>query len=100
MGHHHTDDGQLLMRRASVDAVLSLSWAVGCGGNPRPFFFFEANVLGSEFHFLLKNNDLFKISGTHVDKTVFLNDSNCHWQSICSGEIVHRASFLMREFCF
>ena len=33
-----------------------------------------------------------------VDRGVFLNDQNCYWQSICSGEIVHRASFLTGEF--
>ena len=35
---------------------------------------------------------MLKFSRQHVDRTVFLNDQNCYWQSICSGEIVHRAS--------
>ena len=45
-------------------------------------------------------SELLKFSRKQVDKTVFLNDSNCYWQSICSGEIVHRASFLMGESVF
>ena len=44
------------------------------GGSPRPFFFFEAKVLGSEFHFL-KNSDLLVFSRKQVDRTVFLNAS-------------------------
>ena len=56
--------------------------------------FFEANILGSEFFFFLKNSEVIKFSRKQGDKTVFLNDVNCYWQSICSGEIVHRASFL------
>ena len=31
-------------------------------------------------------------------KDVFLNDQTCHWQSISSGEIVDRATFLTVEF--
>ena len=63
-------------------------------------FFFEANILGSGFQFFLNNNDLLKFSRKQVDKTVFLNDSNCYWQPICSEEIVHRASFLTGECVF
>ena len=55
--------------------------------------FFEANALGSEFHFL-KNSDLLKFPRKQVDKNVFLNVSNCYWQPICLEEIFHRASFL------
>ena len=68
------------------------------GGNPRPFF--AANTLGSEFDFFFENSDLLKLSRKQVDKTVFFNDSNCYWQSMCSGEIVHRASFLTGECVF
>ena len=64
------------------------------GHNER--FFFEANTLGSEFHFF-KNSKLLKFA-KHVEKTVFLNDSTCYWQSISSEEIVHRASFLTGDF--
>ena len=60
--------------------------------------FFEANILGSEFFFFSKN-DLHKLSRKQVDESVFLNDSNCYWQSMCSGEMEHRASFLTGE-CF
>ena len=80
--------------RIIIFSTKSIYW----GGNPRQFFF-EANILGSEFLFFLENSDLSKnFSRQQVDKTVFLNDSNCYWQSICSGEIVHRASFLTGEF--
>ena len=41
--------------------------------------FFEADILGSEFLFFLgENNELLKIFLQQVDKTVFLNDSNCY----------------------
>ena len=42
----------------------------------------------------------FSFFRNRVDKTVSLNDSNCYWQSICSGEIVHRASFLTGDCVF
>ena len=58
--------------------------------------FFETDAIGSEFHFL-KNSELLRFSREQVDKTAFLHDSNCYWQSICSGENVHRASFLTGE---
>ena len=35
-----------------------------------------------------------KISPPKKNMLTGLNDQNCYWQSICSGEIVHRASFL------
>ena len=38
-------------------------------------------------------SELLNCSRQHVDRTVFLNDQNCHWQSICSGEIVHSRFF-------
>ena len=56
---------------------------------------FWANILGSEFFF---NSELLKFSRKQVDKTVFLNDWNCYWQSTCSEEVVHRASFLTGYF--
>ena len=65
------------------------------GRNERPFFS-EASIRGFEFSFL-KNSELLKFSRQHVDRTVFINDQICDWQSICSEEIVHRASFLMGE---
>ena len=52
------------------------------------------------FIFFLKNGELLKISRKQVDKTLFLNDSNCYWQSMCSEEIVRRASFLTGECVF
>ena len=61
------------------------------------FFFFEANILGFDFFFEIKS-ELLKFSRPHVDRSVFLNDQNCSWQSICSEEIVHRASFSDRIF--
>ena len=39
-------------------------------------------------------------SRKQVDKKVFLNDSKGYWQSTCSEEIVHRASFLTGEILF
>ena len=45
------------------------------------------------FIFFLKNSELLKCSRQHVDRTVFLNDQNYSWQSICSGEIVHSRFF-------
>ena len=62
--------------------------------------FFEANILGSEFDFFLNKSDLQKFSRKQVDKTVFLNDSNCFWQSIWSEEVVYCASSLMGEYVF
>ena len=50
--------------------------------------------------FIFFNSELLEFSRKQVDKTVFLNDSNCYWQSICSREIVHRASFLKGEGVF
>ena len=50
--------------------------------------------------FFVEISELLKISRKQVDKTAFLNDSNCHWQSICSEEIVHRASFLTADCVF
>ena len=38
--------------------------------------------------------------GPYVDRTVSVNDNTCYWQSICSREIVHRASFLTGESVF
>ena len=38
--------------------------------------------------------------GQHVDRTVFFNDQNCCWQSICSEEIVCHAFFLTGECVF
>ena len=68
-----------------------------CGRNERPFF--EANILGSEFnYFFFESSELLKFPRTQVDTGVFLNDSNCYCQTICSEEIVHRASFLTGEF--
>ena len=62
--------------------------------------FFESNIRGFEFHFFKKNSELLLFSRQRVDRTVFLNNQNCYWQSICSGEIVHRASFLAGELVF
>ena len=61
-------------------------------------FFFEANILGSEFPFFFKKkkHKFFTFSRKQVDKTFFLNDSNC----CCSGEIAHRASFLTGDCVF
>ena len=61
--------------------------------------FFEASVLCSEFHFF-KSSEFHKFSRQQVDKTAFFNDQNCYWQSICSGEIVQRASFSDGTKCF
>ena len=47
----------------------------------------------------LKGGDLLQFPRKQVVKTVFLNDSNCYWQSTCWEEIVRRASF-QREFFF
>ena len=41
-----------------------------------------------------KNIELLKLSRQLVVRTVFLNDQSCHWQSICSEEIV-----VLRFFC-
>ena len=57
-------------------------------------FFFLGQI------FFFKNSELLKISRKQVDKTVFFNDQNCYWQSICSGEIFQRASFLTGESVF
>ena len=50
------------------------------------FFFFEAKILGLEFHFsfFFLKKELSQFSRQHIDRTVFLNDSNCYWQSIRS----------------
>ena len=50
--------------------------------------------------FLQINSDLLQFFRKQVDKTVFLNDSNCYQQSVCSGEVVDRASFLTGECVF
>ena len=44
-------------------------------------------ALSFMFFFFCKIASCFKISRKHVDKTVFLSDSNCYWQSICSEEL-------------
>ena len=63
--------------------------------------FFLRQIFGAlNFIFLSKNSELLIFSRQHVDMTVFLNDQNCYWQSICSGEIVHRACFLTGELVF
>ena len=41
----------------------------------------------------MKNSELLKSSRQRFDGTVFLNDQNCYWQSICSGEIVFSRFF-------
>ena len=59
----------------------------------RKLWFFEADIRGFEFQFFFKTSELLKFSRQHVDRTVFLNDQNCYWQSICSEEIVHSRFF-------
>ena len=58
----------------------------------------NARCFGSQYSGT--NNELFKVSRQHVHRGVFLNGPNCHWQSICSGELVHRASNLTGEIVF
>ena len=62
-------------------------------------FFLRQILLALSFIFL-KNSEVLNFPRKQVDKTVFLNDSSCYWQSICSGEIVHRASVLTGDCVF
>ena len=81
-----------------VLSVTTASWVLRCSwvslGDVMNARFFLANIRGFEFHlFLWKNSEVLKVSRQHVDRTVFLNDQNCYWQSICSEEIVHLRFF-------
>ena len=51
-------------------------------------FFLRQMLLALSFIFFFCNiASCLKISRKHVDKTVFVSDSNCYWQSICSEEL-------------
>ena len=66
----------------------------------RPFFL-KPNVPGFELHFFGRKKRVAQILKANVlTGLYFFSDQNCDWQSICSGEIVHRASFLMGECVF
>ena len=71
------------------------------GRDERPFFFLRQLFLAlNSFIYFLKHGELLEFARKQVDKTVFLNGSNCHWRSICSEENVHRASLLTGDFFF
>ena len=78
--------------QCSYSARLPLCRGRGMSGNVTNARFYEANILRPEFQFFPKN-ELLTFSRKQFDKTVFLNDSYCYCQSICSGEVVHRAFF-------